>query len=226
MRHSIHRSAIVAGLALSPLAVLAPVWAQQPGHPPFMPTHDVSVTYDVQPDGVPQAQRITVLFSGAGRLMRVNGPDGQSATVLDRDHRLMTIIIDSAKVYMQAPERDEVRSPFLLDASMKFVRTGTGRVAGLDCVTWSITAGSGSATACVTPDGVVLSQAGVDSQGVRGHLTAQSVAYGPVAAASFQPPPGYTRVAHPEGPASYERGGQAGPMTGPQGVAPGGPVPQ
>lgn len=215
---------VITCLALLPLGTVAPVRAQQPDHPPFMPTHDVSVTYDVQPDGVPTAQRITVLFSGGGRLMRVNGPDGQGATILDRDNRLITIIINSAKVYMQAPERDELRSPFLLDASMKFVPDGRGRVAGLDCVRWSITAASGNATACVTVDGVVLSEQGVDSQGVRGHLTAQSVAYALVPAASFQPPTGYTRVAHPEGPASFERG-QTAPVTGPQGIGPQGNPP-
>ena len=215
MRHH----AFIACLALLPLGIAAPGHAQRPDHPPFMPTRDVTVTYDVQPEGVPAAQRIGVLFSGGGRLMRVNGPDGQGATILDRDQRLMTVIINSAKVYMQAPERDELRSPFLLDASMKFVAAGRDRVAGLDCMRWSITAASGTATACVTADGVVLSEAGVDSQGVRGHLTAQSVAYGPIPPASFQPPAGYNRVAHPEGPASYERN-QAGPMTGPQGQGP------
>ena len=220
LRQTARLCAVIGGLASLPFGIVSPAQAQQPDHPPFMPTRDVSVTYDVQPEGVPTAQRIGVLFSGGGRLMRVNGPDGQGATILDRDKRLMTVIINGAKVYMQAPEREELRSPFLLDASMTFVPVGHGRVAGLDCMRWSITAASGKAAACVTADGVVLSQEGVDSQGVRGHLTAQSVVYGPIPATLFQPPADYSRVAHPEGPASYERGGAQGngPVTGPQGM--------
>jgi hypothetical protein len=214
------RPAILTRAALASLALLAagaalPAHAQHPDHPPFMPMRDVSVAYDVKLEGAPSAQRITVMFSGGGRLMRVDGPDGQGDTILDRDKRLMTIVINSAKVYMEVPERDELRSPFLLDASMKFTRAGSDHVAGLDCTRWSITSPSGNATACVTADGVVLSEGGVDSQGARGHLTAQRVTYDTIPAASFQPPAGYGRVAHPEGPGSYARG-QGATLTGPQ----------
>ncbi len=211
-----------APLACVPLACVllaaSPLRAQSPDHPPFMPTRDVSVVYDVQPEGAPSPQRITVSFTGDGRMMRIDAPGGQGSTILDRDKKLMTIVINGAKVFMQVPEREELRSPFLLDGSMKFAATGKGHVAGLDCATWSITASSGNATACVTADGVVLSQSGVDAQGVRGHIMAERVTYAPLVASSFQPPADYKRVAHPEGPAPYARsvdGPPTGPMTGP-----------
>ena len=210
----------VVSLAFSGAVFAAlPLHAQPPDHPPFMPTRDVSVVYDVQPDGAPSAQRITVSFTGNGRMMRIDSPDGQGETILDRDHKLMTIVVNAAKVYMEVPEREELRSPFLLDASMNFVSTGRGHVAGLDCATWSIAAPSGNATACVTADGVVLSEAGVDSEGARGRLTATRVTYAPLPASLFQAPAGYSRVAHPEGPAPYARGadGPGGAVTGPVG---------
>ena len=221
------RHFLVAGVVLlSAQAELAqPGFAQTAGkaaqdHPAYMPARDVTVVYDVQPEGAPSPQRITVSFSGGGRMMRVDSPDGQGDTILDRDRRLMTIVINNAKVYMEVPEREELRSPFLLDASMNFVATGSSHMAGLDCSTWSIAAPSGNATACVTADGVVLSEAGVDAEGARGRLTAQRVTYGFLPASTFQPPAGYSRVAHPEGPAPYARtqdGAPAGPTTGPVG---------
>jgi hypothetical protein len=106
----------------------------------------------------------------------------------------------------------------MLDDTMKFTATGKGHIAGLDCTTYSITSSSGNAIACVTADGVVLSESGVDAQGVRGHLMAESVAYAPLAASLFQPPADFNRVAHPEGPAPYARsvdGPPTGPTTGP-----------
>ncbi len=219
MRRLVLAASVCVLSSVLPGAVLAasPPQAQPPDHPPFMPTRDVSVVYDVQPDGAPTAQRITVSFAGGGRMMRIDSPDGQGDTILDRDRKLMTIVVNNARVYMQMPEREELRSPFLLDSSMNFVASGSGHVAGLDCANWSIAAPSGNATACVTPDGVVLSEAGADSEGARGHLTAQQVTYAPLPPSLFQPPAGYNRVAHPEGPAPYARGmdGPGGAMTGP-----------
>lgn len=209
---------VLACLALLPIGAATPLHAQPAGHPPYMPTRDVSVVYDVQPEGAPAAQRITVSFSGGGQLMRVDSPGGQGETILNRDKRLMTIVVNNAKVYMDVPERQELRSPFLLDASMNFIPAGNGRIAGFDCSRWTISAPTGNATACVTADGVVLSEEGADSQGARGRLMAQSVTYAPIPASMFQPPAGYSRVAHPEGPAPYSRaqgGSQGGPMTGP-----------
>lgn len=215
------RHAFPAGLALLPVSLLAsaalsPLRAQQPDHPPFMPTRDVAVTYDVQPEGAPAPQRIAVSFGGNGRLMRIDSPDGQGETILDRDRKLMTVVINPARVYMEIPEREAPPSPFLLDASMRFTRVGTDEVAGLGCTHWAITAASGSATACVTQDGVLLSEEGVDSQGARGRLVAQRVTYGLLPTTVFQPPAGYNRVAHPEGPPPSMRGGDGGaPVTGP-----------
>ena len=217
------RPLLTACLALLSIGAVSPSRAQpadapsagfQGAHPPYMPTRDVRVSYQVKPDAAPSAQQITVSFSGGGRLMRIDAPGGQGATILDRDRRLMTVVINSARVYMELPERDELRSPFLLDPSMRFAAGAADRVAGLACRRWTITGRAGNSVACVTADGVVLSDEGADSQGARGHLVAEQVSYAPLDASLFRPPSDYSRVAHPEGPAPYARA-PAGPATGP-----------
>ncbi len=220
MRHAVRVRLVVASSLAGFVATTAwPVRAQSPDHPPFMPTRDVRVVYDVQPEAAPAPQRIVVSFSGNGRLMRIDSPDGQGATILDRDRQLLTIVMNRAHAFMQVPERQSLRSPFLFDASMSFTAAGPGAVNGMKCTRWTVTGAGGNATACITADGVVLSEQGSDSQGARGRLVAQQVTYGPVPAATFQPPSGYDRVAHPEGPGPYERSDGGGAQLGP-GAAP------
>lgn len=172
--------------------------------PPLAPARDVTVLYDVQPDGAPQPQPVRVYFRAGGVVMRIDGPPGpgggsSGAMILDRNAKLMIVVVNQPRIYMQIPEREIVRSPFVLDASMQFARTGAGSVAGLPCVQWSIVSGKGSATACVTADGVVLSEAGVDGDGAKGRLVARSVQYAALNPALFAPPPGFQRAEHPEG---------------------------
>ena len=201
---------LAAGAALAPLLMGGPpALAQNDGSrdgsrdgPPLMPTRDVTVVYAVRPEGAPQEQTVRVYFRGGGGLMRIDGPPGQDGSpsgdmIMDRDGQTMTIVVNDARIFMQVPEREVVRSPFVLDAAMRFARTGTGTVAGQPCTTWSITTAKGQATACVTADGVVLHESGVDGEGARGELTARTVQYGPLPAALFMPPPGYQRTAHP-----------------------------
>ena len=196
--------------------------------PPLMPARDVVVVYSVTPEGAPQPQSVRVYFRGGGGAMRIDGPPGPDGSpsgdmVLDRPNRLITVVLNPARSFMQIPEREEVRSPFVLDSTMRFTRAGTGSVAGLPCVQYSIVTPKGDSTACVTEDGVVLSASGVDGQGARGRLVAQTVQYAPLAPSVFLPPPGYQRTAHPEamGPGGAPGGGPPGPG----GPVPGGPEP-
>ena len=221
---------LAAATALAPLlAGVAPALAQNdgvPDGPPLMPTRDVTVVYVVKPEGAPQEQTVRVYFRGGGGLMRIDGPPGPDGSpsgdmIMDRDGRTMTIVVNDARIFMQVPEREVVRSPFVLDASMRFTRTGTGTVAGQPCTTWSITTSKGEATACVTADGVVLHESGVDGEGARGELTARTVQYGPLPPALFMPPPGYQRTAHPANLGQGLNGESSGgpsPAVGPGGL--------
>ncbi len=214
---------MLAGVGAVPAGAAA---TQAGGAPPLMPTRDVTVTYSVQPEGAPQPQRVQVYFQGGGGMMRIDGPPGPDGgpsgdMVMNRATRTMTVVLNQPRVYMDVPEGEEVRSPFVLDAAMRFTPAGTGSVAGLACNRFTIESGSGRAEACVTDDGVVLSESGVDGQGNRGSLQALSVRYGTLDAALFTPPAGFTRAAHPEqmGPpgSSADPAGPAltGPMNGP-----------
>lgn len=222
------------GLLAAGLLIASPGLADAAA-PPLMPTRDVTVVYAVQPDGAPQPQRVTVYFQGGGGLMRIDGPpapDGSSSgdMVMNRAARTMVVVLNQPRIFMDVPENEEVRSPFVLDASMQFTPTGTGSVAGLACQTYAIVMGSGKAQACVTADGVVLSESGVDGQGNRGSLSALSVRYATLDPALFMPPPGFQRAAHPAqmGPpgASADPDGPmlSGPPAGPQAQPQAGPA--
>lgn len=195
--------ALVAALAI-PLAASAPALAQGgAAGPPVMPTRDVMVTYAVQPEGAPQPQMVKVWFQAGGNLMRLDGPPGppdgspSGFMVTNRAARSMLIVFNQPRVFMEVPETPDMQAPFVLDASMRFTPTGSGTVAGLPCNRYAIVAGSAKADACVTADGVVLSESGVDGQGNRGSLVARSVQYGALAPSLFVPPPGFQRTAHP-----------------------------
>ncbi len=217
-------TSLMPGLLLAAIATGAAGAARAADGPPMMPTRDATVVYEVTPEGAPQAQSVRVYFRGGGSQMRIDGPPGPDGSpsgdmVLDRPSRTITVVLNPARSYMQIPEREEVRSPFVLDSTMRFTRTGTGSVAGIPCVQWAIVTPKGDATACVTDDGVVLSASGVDGQGSRGRLMAQTVQYAPLAPSVFLPPPGFQRTAHP---AAMDPGAAPG---GAPGAGPGSPVP-
>ncbi len=165
--------------------------------PPPMPLHDATVLYAVHAHDQPPAQ-IRVYFGQNGDLLRVDGPDGQGDTVLDRATGTLTIVINQARAYMVIPSKGPIQDPFLLDPSADYQRVGTSqRIAGLPCADWQITSPKGRATACVTEDGLLLAASGVDGAGASGEVRALNVSAQPLAAAMFAPPSGYQRVAHP-----------------------------
>lgn len=165
-------------------------------HPPLTPMRDATVTYLVQPDGAPQGQNVKVWFMSEGAKMRVDAPDGSASTIIDRTANDVTIVLNRQRVFTRLEDRGAVRSPFLLDVGMQYTRGGSSSVAGVNCTLWQVVSGKGQATACVTSDGIILSEDGVDADGVKGKLTAQSVAYETIPASAFAPPDGYQEVHH------------------------------
>ncbi|WP_408891554.1 hypothetical protein [Novacetimonas pomaceti] len=181
-------------------------WAQDTSppavHPPLTPTRDVQVDYDVQPDGVPEPKKVRTWFAYNGGLMRIDSPQGMGETILNRMNRQVTIIINPQKIYSQLDARYGIRNPFLLDLSMSFSRKGTSSVAGVSCTEWDVRTDQGTAVACVTDDGVILREIGVDGDGLKGRLEATHVSYEPIADSMFQPPADYRRVDPPPPPGS------------------------
>ena len=168
--------------------------------PPLMPAHDATVTYRVAPGGKPP-QVIHVYFGDAGRKLRIDGPSGQGGTIVDRASGLLTVVMNAQHAFMEVPARGIVRDPFLLGDDMDFVRAGTTQViAGLGCADWRMTSPKGASTACVTPDGLLLSASGADSSGGQGRIVALAVSQAALGPDVFSAPPGFTRVSHPVGP--------------------------
>ena len=192
----------VAGVGIASGCDVPAARAEDPSsvHPPLTPTRDVQVDYNVQPDGVPEPKAVRTWFAYNGGLMRIDSPQGMGETILNRMSRQVTIIINPQKVYSQLDARYGIRNPFLLDLSMTFVRRGASTVAGVACTQWDVTTDQGSATACVTDDGVVLQEIGVDGDGLKGRLEATKVVYGPIPDSMFQPPEGYRKIDPPPPP--------------------------
>nr|WP_246379295.1 DUF4412 domain-containing protein [Gluconacetobacter johannae] len=176
-----------------------PARAQEGGeaaaaHPPLAPTRDVQVEYSVQPEGAPSPKSVQAWFTANGGMMRLDSPEGAGSTILDRAARQVTIVLNRQKVYTRLDAQYGIRNPFLLDLSMQFTRKGAAQVAGVPCTEWGVASGRGSATACVTDDGVILREDGVDGDGMKGRLEATKVVYGPIASTIFQPPADYQQV--------------------------------
>lgn len=181
--------------ALTAASLVLPVAASAAeDHPPLMPSHDAVVTYEVQPDGAGQPQHVKVWFAAEGARMRIDSGDGAASTVLDRTAQTVMIVLNGPRVYSRLTDRTGVRNPFLLDVSMQYRRLGSATIAGIDCTRWSVTSPQGQASACVTENGLILSEDGVDADGLKGRLKAISVSYDTIPTSTFEPPEGYQEV--------------------------------
>lgn len=222
---------LVAGLLIIPSAHAAQTasggaaaTAPQMDHPRLMPSRDATIDYVFQPrppaGGAPtpalpiKARHVQVLFSGDGGLMRINymlgmeGPESRGAVILNRAAQEVLIILNDRKVYTRLVQQEVARSPFLLDMSMSFARKGKAEVIGQPCTVWTVQSAQGNGSACVTDDGFILEQDGVDVDGLNGHLKAMKISYDAVPATAFQPPAGFQEVTPPS-PASQSGAGQS-----------------
>ncbi len=197
------------------ITAAAPAAYAEGDHPPLMPTRDAVVTYSVQPDGAPQSEQVKVWFAAEGARMRIDSPDGAASTILNRTAQSVTIVLHKQRVFTQLADRSGVRNPFLLDVSMQYTKNGHEMVAGIDCTRWTVTSDKGRASACVTDNGLILSEDGVDSDGLKGRLTALSVSYETIPSSEFDPPAGYQEVQHHRVSQGHA---PAGPVLGPEGA--------
>ncbi|WP_025842119.1 DUF4412 domain-containing protein [Asaia platycodi] len=166
--------------------------AQQ--HPRLSPSRDVTVVYSVQPEKMPKPVEAVVQFKAEGDKLRIDAPDHAGSTILDRPAQRVTLIMHKQRVYTSFAPKHGLRNPFMLDMSMQYAPDGAGTIAGLACNKWTITSTHGRASACVTEDGVILSEEGVDADGLHGKLEAQKVTYGPIADTLFVPPADYQQI--------------------------------
>lgn len=181
-------------ILLTALAALTPALAQ--AAPAFLPTRDVAVQYTLTTPGqAPQSYQLS--YNAAAQLARVdsqngfyvlaNLPAGQAQMVLPALHAIV-----------QAPDFSTLTAEIYQAESANFSPLGTGHYAGLDCRKYLVTDKNGTATACLTPDGVILHFVGQNGHG-NADVTATAVSYAPQPQSQFTPPAGFMPLNLPPG---------------------------
>ncbi|WP_408873856.1 hypothetical protein [Gluconobacter roseus] len=212
-------AALAAPLAAGLWAGALPEQAYADDHPRLTPTRDVTVVYQLStPSSTTKGgpDTVKVAFSGAGDLLRIDSQDGNGVTILDRPAQQVTLVMMKRQVYTRLHPNHGLHNPFMLDLDMQYTAAGHETVAGVACERWNIESSHGKATACVTDDGVILAENGVDADGVEGSIKAVSVTYQDIPASTFEPPAGF-HVLEPKGrPAHQSEAGSATPSPVPE----------
>jgi hypothetical protein len=150
--------------------------------PLFLPSRDVSVTYNVTWSDEPVVQE-RMSWSAGERLERIDG--AVSTIIFDRKAKEIVLLNPSNHTYsvLDGVPRwaIEPQPGTLVTRGSDFV------IAGLPCTDWPWRNEEGTHAACVTRDGVVLHLT-VDGQT---KLEALSVTYGPQSPELFHIPPSY-----------------------------------
>ncbi len=155
--------------------------------PLITPTRDVAVTYKVI--GFDPGKTMQMAWMTANSLMRVDTPGGHGYMIIDRARRRAMMVLTEQRMYMEL-DPGQVSAPGTWpDDQAKFTRGGSETIAGTACTVWAYDAPSGTGTACMTADGVMLRASTADGKG----LEAIRIAYGPQPAEQFQPPEGFQK---------------------------------
>jgi hypothetical protein len=186
MRKTVLAAALIAAL---------PAAAQAQDRPQIFPTRDVAVTYRVAGQG--QAAELTLLWSAAQRMMRMNMPQGLGYMVADHQGQRGFMVMEQMRMIMDVPM--EQAGGFQRDLqNARFTRGGTEKIAGHDCTVWRYQSASQSGDACITADGVML-RGNSTAQGAQGRMEATRVVFAPQDAGLFRRPQGYQTMQMPQG---------------------------
>ncbi len=195
-------TALVLGVG-SLIAATAPI-AQVAGaeHPPFVPTRDVSITYQIQADGMPGgagSQTVRVSYSTTAARARIERNEGPGYLIVDRAAGHAMMVMEPLQSYLEVPFDDRTGAGMLLDDRMRYTRGGTDHIAGLACTQWDIASDTTKARLCITNDGVILAGEGQDTRRGAGRMTATQVSYAALPASMFTPPASFRRLEIPAG---------------------------
>jgi hypothetical protein len=181
-------------LAAALIAAL-PAVAEAQDRPQIFPTRDVAVTYRV--DGQGQGAELTMLWSAAQRLMRMNMPQGVGYMVADHQGGRAFMVMEQMRMVMDVPLDQAAGYQKDLE-NARFTRGGTERIAGAECTVWRYQGQAQSGEACITSDGVMLRANGA-ARGQQGRMQATRVVYAPQDSGLFQRPRGYQTMQMPRG---------------------------
>lgn len=177
------------------LFVALPLAAQAQDRPQIYPTRDVAVTYRVSGQG--QGAELTMQWSAAQRLMRMNMPGGVGYMVADHQNQRGFMVMEAMRTIMDVPMQQAAGAQQAME-NANFTRGGTEKIAGTDCTVWRYQGRDQTGEACITADGVMLRAQGA-AQGQQGRMEAVRVAYGTQDPAQFQRPQGYQTMQVPQG---------------------------
>jgi hypothetical protein len=171
-------------------------------HPPYLPTRDVSVTYQIDSDkmqGGPGIHTVKIAYSAATGRARIEQADGPGYLIVDRTAGHALMVMEPMQTYMAMPFDPKTTSTLMLDEKMHFTRAGSDKAAGLACKRWDVASDKTTGRLCITDDGVILRGEGKDPAKGAGKMTATAVSYGALPASLFSPPAGFRRMEMPAG---------------------------
>lgn len=181
-------------LLITALAALTPGLAA--AAPAFLPTRDVAVQYTLASPGQ-ASQGYQLSYNAAAQLARVDSPSG-FYVLANLPAGQAQMVVPALHAIVQAPDFSALTAEIYEAENANFSPLGTGHYAGLACRNYLVTDKNGTATACLTPDGVILHFVGHDAKG-GADLTATSVSYAPQPADQFAPPAGFAPLNLPPG---------------------------
>lgn len=174
---------------------VAPLSAQE--HPPFLPTRDFTISYQIGQSTQRPPQGLLVSFSARGYRFHIESVGQPGWIIFEPERRRAFAVVPQSRTFIELPFDPSSAQQFMLNDQMDFARRGTDQVAGFACTVWDVRSERGTGRLCVTEDGVMLR--GSNGQGV---MEATTLQYGPQADELFTPPPWYRRVVSP-GPNSW-----------------------
>ncbi len=181
------RIAPIAPFLIAPALILAMLCAPAlAAVPRLVPDRDVVVDYAVHPRDHADLD-VQVSIEAGGAHLRITSPDLPTAFLVDRPARLATILLPMLKLYATVGiGREDPEETVLRRA--RFERHGRGVVAGHACTEWTAVSPDGTASACLTEDGVILRGTASDAHGTLGSVLASTVQYGALSPALFRRP--------------------------------------
>jgi hypothetical protein len=167
--------------------------------PRLVPTHDVTITYTLTPESRPPIT-ITAAIAAGGRLLNVTSENLPTTILVNRDTERAAILVPILRAYADVKiARYDAEQTILRNAA--FTRAGTRTIAGHRCTEWHAISPDGQATACITPDGVILrGDATSDRRGPLATILARRVTYAPLDPTLFRIPPNFQKSPIPIDP--------------------------
>ena len=182
---------------LAPIAALAVAGLLGPGamaapQPLLVPTRDVTLEYQVVPDGHAPVE-VDVAVKAGGMRLRITSDTLPTTLLVNRDTEKAAIMLPMLRAYSDIKiGRFDPTNTVLKGAN--FTQGGQERVAGHECTVWRAASAEGTAEGCITADGVILRGAVAnEKRGKQVTLTATRVEFGPVPDADFVVPPDFQR---------------------------------